>query len=255
MLTSMSSLTLLGWFLTFFFGETLVPPYVQRLLIGRTVQDTVRGTFLSGLISIPFFFIIGFIGLIAVVIAPDLNANLSLPHVIQTVMPVGLKGLAIVGVMAILMSSADSFLNAAAVSVIHDFWKPFRQKPFTERSELWLTRCATFVMGAGGGFFAMRCESAVDALLYAYNFWTPLILVPLVGGIMGYKASPRTFWVSSVTGVFGMLSWSFLIGSSENFDAAIVGIAVNFVAYVTLRHFEEIAPPNSLPSSTNNILP
>ncbi len=244
MLTSMPTLTLVGWFLTFFFGETLVPPYVQRLLIGRTIKDTVRGTFLSGLVSIPFFFVIGFIGLIAVVIAPDLNANLSLPHVILTVMPDGLKGLAIVGVMAILMSSADSFLNAAAVSVIHDFWKPIHKSALSEKSELWLTRCATFILGASGGFFALKSESAVDALLYAYNFWTPFILVPLVSGIIGYKATPRTFWLSSISGVCGMLSWSLLIGASENFDAAIVGIAVNFVTFITLRHFEHMTPLN-----------
>ena len=246
LLTSMPILTLLGWFLTFFFGETLVPPYVQRLLIGRSVNDTVRGTLLSGLMSVPFFFIIGFIGLIAVVIAPDLNANLSLPHVILTVMPIGLKGLAIVGVMAMLMSSADSFLNAAAVSVIHDFWKPVRQAPISEKSQLLFTRCATFILGASGGLFALRCESAVDALLYAYNFWTPFILVPLVSGIIGYKATPRTFWLSSVMGVCGMLSWSFLIGASENFDAAIVGIAVNLVTFITLHHFEDIIMPLSI---------
>jgi SSS family solute:Na+ symporter len=252
-LTSMPALTLVGWFLTFFFGETLVPPYVQRLLIGRTVKDTVRGTFLSGIISIPFLLIIGSIGLIALVISPDLNANLALPHVILTVMPVGLKGLAIVGVMAILMSSADSFLNAAAVSAIHDFLKPTHKAARSEKSELWLTRCATFILGASAGFFALKCESAVDALLYAYNFWTPFILVPLVSGILGFNASPRTFWISSVMGVFGMLTWSFVIGASESFDAAIIGIAVNFIAFVTLRYFEGMrlqSSYNPVPTNT-----
>jgi len=42
-------------------------------------------------------------------------------------------------------------------------------------------------------------------------------------------------------GVCGMLTWSFLMGASENFDAAIVGIAVNFVTFISLRHFEAMS--------------
>ena len=52
-------------FLSFFFGETLVPPYVQRLLIGKTIKHTIRGNMASGIISIPFFLMIGLIGAIA----------------------------------------------------------------------------------------------------------------------------------------------------------------------------------------------
>lgn len=241
-LSSIPSLTLLGLFLSFFFGETLVPPYVQRLLIGRTLQETARGTLFSGLLSIPFFFIIGLIGLLALAIDPSLNPNLALPHVIQTVMPVGLKGLAIVGIMAILMSSADSFLNAAAVSAIHDGLKPLRGKALSSLAELQLTRIATFAMGVAGVIFALRSTSAIDALLYAYNFWTPFILVPLVLGILGYKASARTFWLSSACGVLGMLSWQLFMKHQESFDAAIAGIAANFLAFIAFRYFEEQTP-------------
>jgi SSS family solute:Na+ symporter len=236
--TSLPPLTLLGLFLSFFFGETMVPPYVQRLLMGRTLQDTTRGTLYSGLLSIPFFLIIGLIGLLALALDPYINPNLALPYVIQTVMPIGLKGLAIVGIMAVLMSSADSFLNAAAVSAVHDVLKPLWQKSLSGRKELRYMRWATFTMGLTGIVFSLRSESAIDALLYAYNFWTPFILVPLVGGILGYKASPQTFWISSASGVLGMVGWQFFMGPGGNFDAAISGIFLNFMAFSILRTFE-----------------
>jgi len=236
--TSVPPFVLLGLFLSFFFGETLVPPYVQRLLIGKTLTATARGTLFSGIMSIGFFLIVGFIGLIALAIHPEINPNLALPTVIQTVMPVGLKGLAIIGLMAVLMSSADSFLNAAAVSATHDGLKPLRRHPLSEKQELWLTRWATFTMGAAAVFFSLRSESALDALLYAYNFWTPFILVPLVGGILGYKASPRTFWISSSAGIFGMMGWQMFVQSTGNFDTAIAGIFFNFITFAVLRSLE-----------------
>ena len=58
-------------FLTFVLGETLVPPYVQRLLIGRDAGHTARGTLYSGLFSIPFFAVTGGIGLVALALGHD----------------------------------------------------------------------------------------------------------------------------------------------------------------------------------------
>jgi len=45
---------LVSLFLTFVLGETLVPPYVQRLLIGKTERDVSRGTLFSGLFQFRF---------------------------------------------------------------------------------------------------------------------------------------------------------------------------------------------------------
>eukprot|EP01037_Dinobryon_pediforme_P015384 gene15384-15525_t len=152
---------LLGIFISFFCGETLVPPYVQRLLIGKDNR------------------------LIAHKLSPNINPNLALPHVIMTVMPVGLKGLAIAGIIAVVMSSADSFLNAAGIAASHDVIKPLRS--ITEKhQELIISRFTTLTVGVMGAVFAASTESVLDILLYAYNFWTPFILVPLVAGIMGY---------------------------------------------------------------------
>lgn len=82
-------LTLLGptgpWafislFLTFLLGETLVPPYVQPLMIGRSTHHTARGILWSGLFSVPFFAISGGIGLVALTLAPNLDLNLAMPY-------------------------------------------------------------------------------------------------------------------------------------------------------------------------------
>jgi len=42
-------ISLASLFLTFLLGETLVPPYLQRLMIGRNIKETSRGTLYSGL--------------------------------------------------------------------------------------------------------------------------------------------------------------------------------------------------------------
>jgi SSS family solute:Na+ symporter len=238
---SVSWLALIGLFLNFFFGETLVPPYVQRLLIGKNFKETAKGTLWSGLLSIPFFVLVGIIGLIALTLKPDLDPNLALPYVINTVMPLGLKGLAIAGMMAVVMSSADSFLNSAAISATHDVIKPLlaeRHIILKNGTELKLSRIITLLTGILGAIFAISTKSALDILLLAYNFWTPFILVPLVAGIWGIKISERGFWVSVLAGVVGTAAW--LIGVGESvLNAAIIGIALNFVTFVTFYFIEK----------------
>lgn len=225
---AVSFFPVLGLFFSFFFGETLVPPYVQRLLIGKTSQATIRGTLWGGILSVPFFLMMGFIGLIALILDPSISPYTALPYVIQTVMPIGLKGIAIAGIMAVIMSSADSFLNAASVSLIHDVFKPLKNTITAHKEMQWI-RIATLGMGFCGVVFAISTASVIDILLYAYNFWTPFILVPLVAGILGYSASPKAFWVSSIFGILGMLSWN-LFGL-PSIDGALVGIAFNFLMF------------------------
>lgn len=229
-----SFFSILGLFLSFFFGETLVPPYVQRLLIGKTSNATVQGTLWGGILSIPFFLMIGMIGLIALALDPTINPHTALPHVIQIVMPIGLKGLAIAGMMAVLMSSADSFLNAASISLVHDFLKPLTPNLTSQKEVLW-TRVATICVGISAIIFAARTESVLDILLYAYNFWTPFILVPLVSGILGYRASYKTFWISSSFGVFSMITWN--IFGYSNIDGALIGISANFIIFIFFNYF------------------
>lgn len=249
-LGGISWIALIGLFLNFFFGETLVPPYVQRLLIGRDFKETAKGTLWSGLLSIPFFVLVGIIGLIALTLKPDLNPNLALPYVINTVMPVGLKGLAIAGMMAVVMSSADSFLNSAAISATHDVIKPIlakRQVILKNHMELKLSRIVTLLTGILGAIFAISTKSALDILLLAYNFWTPFILVPLIAGIWEIKISNKGFWMSVLAGIVGTMLW--LIGVGETvLNGAIIGIAINFVTFITFYLIEKRhASINSLP--------
>lgn len=249
-LGSISGIALIGLFLNFFFGETLVPPYVQRLLIGRDFKETAKGTLWSGLLSIPFFVLVGIIGLIALTLKPDLDPNLALPYVINTVMPVGLKGLAIAGMMAVVMSSADSFLNSAAISATHDVIKPIlakRQMNLKNHMELKLSRIVTLLTGILGAVFAISTKSALDILLLAYNFWTPFILVPLIAGIWGIRISDRGFWVSVLAGILGTMFWLVVVGETV-LNGAIIGIALNFVTFITFYLIEKRRTSiNSLP--------
>ncbi len=227
----MAVIALISLFLTFLLGETLVPPYVQRLLIGKENHHTRKGTLMSGLFSIPFFAATGLIGLVALAMNPSIDANLAMPYVIQEALPPVLQGIVIAAIISIIMSSADSFLNAAAIAFSNDIIKPIRKIPLTLKAELKMARIVTLAVGILAVVFALSIDSILDILIYSYNFWAPTILVPLAAAMLGAKLSKRRFIAGATAGIVTTIVWSNLLNTPLGIDGLVVGTLANYIAF------------------------
>ena len=224
--------TFASLFLTFLLGETLVPPYVQRLLIGKNASHTSKGTLLSGIFSFPFFVITGSIGLVALALKPDLDPNLALPFVVQQTLPWGLKGLVVAGIISVVMSSADSFLNSAAVAFCNDLINPLRRVPLTARAQLWLAKLINLMVGVLAVIFALKIKSILDILIYAYNFWSPVILPPLLAALFGVRTRPLVFICGSLAGFCGVWLWKYGLHAPGGIDGLVVGVLCNTAVFL-----------------------
>jgi SSS family solute:Na+ symporter len=222
-------------FLVFVFGETLVPPYVQRLLIGKDAAATAKGNFWSGIVSVPSFLVTGGIGLVALQLNPAMAANLALPETVKMVAPVGLSGLIIAGVISIVMSSADSFLNASSVALVQDVWKPLSKREPTERQSLIVARWTNLLTGAIALVFAVSIPNVLDILIAAYDFWAPTILIPLAAALLGVRSRPAAFYAAVIAGTLGTLAWDRLLDRPWGFQGFVVGTGLAFVAFVMAR--------------------
>lgn len=228
-------------FLVFAFGETLVPPYVQRLCIGKTTREAARGTLYAGIFSIPFFAITGVIGLLALAISPDLQSNLALPHVVQTVLPPVLKGLVIAAVISIVMSSADSFLNSASIAFINDVVSPLRRTPLASRQALSLAMLVTFVVGTLSVIFALTIESIIDILIYAYTYWAPVVLVPLIAAIFEVRKGATAFVAAAVAGAVVTTVWNNVLNQPAEIAGLVIGVFVNLMAFIAMPRPTRVA--------------
>ncbi|MBN2592887.1 MAG: hypothetical protein JXA81_05210, partial [Sedimentisphaerales bacterium] len=222
----------LSLFLTFLLGETLVPPYVQRLFMAKDPTHTARGTMLSGIFSIPFFAITGAIGLLALVLDSKMNPNLAMPSVIRTVLPAGVRGFVIAGVISIVMSSADSFLNGAATCCINDVVKPLRKNPISKQIELLLAKLTNLLVGILAVIFALKIPSVLDILIYAYNFWAPIIVVPLAAVLLGVRVTKAGFMAGALAGAAGALIWNYILKTPAGIEGLAIGVFCNVFFFV-----------------------
>lgn len=212
-------------------GETLAPPYLQRLLIGDA-KAVSRGAFWTGLTAIPLGIVVTLLALSALVINPESQPHQIIPFIVQTVLPVGIAGLVIAAMIAIIMSSADSFLNSAAVTLVHDVSKPLSRKRLTSVQEMRHAKVFTFFIGIVSVIFAISFENLVDGILSVYGLWSPIVLIPLVAAIRGYKADFKVFIALIMTGLIFSAGWDYGIGKDTGISGLLIGTCASFSLFV-----------------------
>ncbi len=241
-------IAIISLFLVFFIGETLVPPYVQRLLISRDRRKLMFGTFWSGILSVPFFLVSGGIGLVALVLLPEIDANTAFPAMVKLLAPTGLKGIIIASIMAIVMSSADSFLHSASVAVVNDVYLPLvKADSKHDRRKLLIAQLVNVATGSAALLFVLFIPNILDVLVFAYNFWSPLILVQLVAALTGLKVRKSSFFVGFFAGLIGSLAWNLTFGRTIPFDGLLVGVACNLLCFTLYNLLYPPSPSGTAP--------
>ena len=216
--------------LTMTFGEMLVPPYTQRLLIGKNHRSTAKGTVASGLFSIPFFIITGLIGLTARALQVTEQPAEAMPQLILQVLPTGIRGVVMAAMVSIMLSAADGFLNGAAVSLVRDVVRPLCPT-LSDKKELRYLRATNFLTGLTAVLVALFIPNIFRILILAYSCWSPVIVIPLAAALLGVKSDRRAFFKALVAGLITTLVWDHLLKQPATVTGTTVGIFANFLVF------------------------
>ncbi|MBR2406220.1 MAG: sodium:solute symporter family protein [Clostridia bacterium] len=236
----------LSLFLSMMCGEALAPPYMQRLLIGKTPRETARGTMLSGAFSLPFFLVTAGVGLSARALGIEGDPATVMPDLILRILPIGLRGLLMAAMVSIILSAADGFLNGAAVSLVCDTILP--RRPMADRAQLHCLRTVNLLTGLAAMALAFLVPNVFSILLLAYSFWSPALLIPLAAALLGVRADERTFFRALISGVSVCLLWNHVLCRPLGIDGTAVGTLANFVVF-TISHFVTEKPLDKAPKA------
>lgn len=222
----------LNEFFIFLIVGVASPAFIQRILIADDINQARRAITINGIISFPFYFIIGLIGLIAFELAPNIDPNQALPYLIQNILPIGIKGFVIAGILSILMSSADSEINVAGVSIMNDILRPTLNLRLSDRQELFISRFVTTILGVGTIAVAMHFKNIIEIMFYAFTFWAPTILVPLVFRLYGFRVSRAVFYLGFLTSLLSITVFSEIIKEKLGIDPIISSVMLTLFFYI-----------------------
>ena len=209
---------------------------VQRVLSGKDQKQARRGTIFGAylkLLPVFLFLIPGMIAFaltkkpdsvigqqLSAALLPDAsgalqNPDLAFPMLVNTLLPVGLKGVVICGILAALMSSLASLYNSSAMLYTIDIYK--RKHPdVSEQKLVSIGRIATIVVVVLGVLWIFVIQ-AMGKSLYDYIQSIQSLLAPAIAsvfllGVAWKKTTPKA----------GM--WTLIVGLVLGFTRLIVMI-------------------------------
>ena len=163
---------------------------VQRTLSAKDVSNARKGTLFAGFLKLLPVFIFFIPGVIAFALSQKGMLNFSLdnpdhalPAMITGFLPLGLKGLAISGLLAALMSSLSSAFNSSSTLITFDFYKQYKPQA-TEQELVWVGQIATLL------------------LVVASFLWIPFMKTLMGGGLFHYLQSVQAYISPPIAAVF-----------------------------------------------------
>lgn len=165
---------------------------VQRALGARTLDDGRWGALFAGLLKLPVLFIMVMPGLFARVLYPDITrADAVFPTLLFDLLPAGIRGLVLIALIAALMSSLDSTLNAVSTLVTMDFVRKFRPR-ISDRQLVRVGRWATVIVMILGTLWApqiVEFPSLWQYLQAVLAYITPPIVACFLLGVFWKRAN------------------------------------------------------------------
>ncbi|XWN34862.1 MAG: HD domain-containing protein [Roseivirga sp.] len=225
---SLSSLDMLLYFII----PSLGPAMFQRILIARDVYQVKRSFTYAAGIDFLIILLVTWLAILLLADNPGLESSDLISYVVDHYAYIGLRGLMVVGIMALAMSTADSELNSSSVLAVHDLLKPIF--PSFNVSITTARICSVFI-GTAGLLLALRESDILALIMFTASFYMPVVTVPLLLAIFGFRSSPRAALVGMVAGIITVLAWdSYLTYTS--IPSFLPGMLANLVALMSTHY-------------------
>lgn len=205
---------------------------IQKIMSARTPQVARNSCYWAAGGVVFFAVTMPLIGILAYqILGPNVeNPEMITPLMIGTILPIGLKGLAISAVLATLMSSSSACLIAASSVMTNDIFKYFSNfEKLGEKRKLSINMWLTLILGIICWAIASFYDKAMGNMELAWTALSCGAFIPMMAGLLWKKASAAGAITSMVAGALTGLIWLFNdnpLGWRPIIPAYIVGIVM-----------------------------
>ena len=206
----------------------------QRVLMAKNTKQIGMSFVIAALVCLFIHLSSCFIGLLVAAHNPNLNSSNIAMYIIDTysIAP-ALKGFAVAGVIAMVMSTADSWINTAAVIFTHDLCKPLGLKI---KNELTLSRIFSIIIGVVAVILALSTNSLLKLILLRANFYVPIVSPSLILAILGFRSNTKSVLIGMAAGGITVLIWRNFIQEVTGIDSVVPAMTCNFVFFISAHY-------------------
>lgn len=194
---------------------------VQRTLGAANIKEARRGSIAAAFLKLLPVFIFIIPGIITFALAQSgeiealqqamidengavmtQNAQAAFPMLVTHILPVGIRGIVVAGLLAALMSSLAGVFNASSTLFTMDFYRKFRPES-TEEQLVWMGRIATVVMVIIGLLWIPVIQGSrglYDYLQGVQSYLAPPIFVVFFLGVFYKRLNKEGCMAALITG-------------------------------------------------------
>lgn len=242
-LTSISWQQFVNWMFTiipiWFIGMTLY----QRIYAAKDTKTAQKGWFIAGFFEYPLMAFIGVVlgmfarvalenGLLPGYTHANLDAEMGLPVLLRTILPVGFLGIVLSAYFSAIMSTADSCLMASSGNILTDVLKKHNSPKGLRYSQI-----LTLILGVLALLLALTMTSVLDWMLKSYSFMVSGMIIPVLVALFSKKPDSTAALTSMIVG--GSTTLSLIITDVQlpfGLDANIFGISAALIIYLLISN-------------------
>lgn len=203
---------------------------VQRALAAKNLTHARKGTILAGFLKVLPVFMFLIPGMIAAALRSQgkllfTDNNEAYGSLVGALLPMGIKGIVVVGFIAALMTSLAAHFNSSATLFTIDFYKNYRPQA-SEHRLVWVGRIATITVVLLGLIW-IPIMKGLGSVLYEYlqnvqSLIAPAIAAVFLLGVFNRKITPKAGeWGLLIGFLIGMFRLGLMVfDPGTSFDAA-----------------------------------
>lgn len=224
-----SVFTIAAWSITVLIARFGSQEWYQRTRAARSADAARRGFIIGGLMAAPFGILTMLIGIAAFSQFPDLaNPNEAFSRTMMDSMPAGLRALTMSAILAAVVSSGESSVNAATGLLVNDVLKPLVLPGRSDRFYLRLSQVACVVLGLAALALALQAPGIIQYIRLGFLMRTPVALAVLVG-LYWRGANATGAAAGIVVGTTAVLAWQ-TFGDPDRIDPFWIATPATLIA-------------------------
>ena len=215
---------------------------LQRAFGAENTRSLAKGMVLAGIITTPFALLWNLPGLASAVLFPHLeNADQAIPTLLAKMMPAGLLGLVLCGLISSQLSTISGNLNGVATLFTNDIYESLKKRKATDKEILFIARSMTLVIGilmVVFAYFVPRMGGAVEAYLTIIGIMDmPLFIVAIVYGLLWKRTTPAAAWAGylagALAGIYGKVVLGYDFNATTFLSAGVALLITPLVSVIT----------------------
>ncbi|NGN67813.1 sodium:solute symporter family protein [Streptomyces sp. A7024] len=222
---------------------------VQRALSAKNLSAAQRTPLIAAFPKILIPMVVVVPGLIALIMEPQigkpgsgLDYNHAIPVLMRDLLPNGVLGIAVTGLLAAFMAGMAANISSFNVVFTNDIWRPYLKQGQTDEYYLRIGRVVTVIgvlIGMGTAVIASSFSNIMNYLQTLFSFFNVPLFVVFIIGMFWKRTTPAAgFWGLLAGTVAAMVNyfWFYKQGVIEipsdqgaNFVSSIVAFVVGAV--------------------------